>query len=92
MSKHPWSGRTKDELFVLCLHTLATQSGSHKNAVNIYAVGRTIGQNDKGTKTIVRDLAQANFVVKHGEQAAALTNHGVALVARLQHDQAKKFF
>ena len=74
---------TKDELFLLKLHELASARGDHTHEIDCYVVGRAIGQNDRGTAVIARDLAQANFVKKGEGTAVYLTNHGLRLVHHL---------
>lgn len=69
-------GFTKDELFMLKLHELSMKSGK---AVDRYVIGSLIGQNDKGINTIVRHLAQANFIKKEGN-FCTLTPQGEALI------------
>ena len=71
---------TKDELFLLKLHELATKQGNAQEEVDRFTIGRAIGQNDKGAHVIARDLAQANFVKKGEEDAVYLTDHGLCLV------------
>ncbi len=75
---------TKDELFLLKLHELASLKGDPHEEIDIYVVGKEIGQNDKGTSTIARLLAQTNFVKKgEVENAVYLTPHGLKLVQLL---------
>ena len=71
---------TKDELFLLKLHEFALAKGNPYEEIDIYSIGKAIGQNDKGTSTISRLLAQANFVKKGEENAVFLTDHGLKLV------------
>jgi hypothetical protein len=71
---------TKDELFLLKLHELTSQSGGE---VDRYAIGRAIGQNDRGANVIARDLAAANFIKKGEGTAVYLTDHGLRLVQTL---------
>lgn len=73
-------GTTKDELFLLKLHELATKRGEPQEAVDCFEIGRAIGQNDKGTCVIARTLAKANFVKKTDEDAVYLTDNGLRLV------------
>jgi Mn-dependent DtxR family transcriptional regulator len=70
---------TKDELFLLKLYEL-TQSGGE---VDRFAIGRAIGQNDRGANVIARDLAAANFIKKGEGSAVYLTDHGLRLVHTL---------
>ncbi len=74
---------TKDELFLLKLHELASSRGDYTHEIDCYVVGRAIGQNDRGTAVIARDLAQANFVKKGEGAAVYLTAHGMSLVENL---------
>jgi hypothetical protein len=76
-------GTTKDELFLLKLHELASKHGDPKEAIDRFAIGRAIGINDKGANIIARDLAQANFVRKGEGDAVFLTDHGLWLVQAL---------
>lgn len=76
-------GTTKDELFLLKLYEMANNRGSSWEEIDRYAIGQAIGQNDKGIDTIVRHLAQANFVKKGEGAAVFLTPHGLSLVNRL---------
>lgn len=74
---------TKDELFLLKLYEMANQLGDPHEEVDRYAIGRAIGQNDKGIDTISRLLAQANFIKKGEGNAVYLTQNGISLVHRL---------
>lgn len=74
---------TKDELFLVKLYHMATLLGGPHEEVDRYAVGRAIGQNDKGIDTISRLLAQANFIKKGEGTSVYLTPHGLNLVHRL---------
>ncbi len=67
------TGRTKDEFFLVKLHELALKKGSPYEEIDRYEIGRAIGQNDRGTTVIARDLAQANFV-KKGEAECCLSH------------------
>jgi hypothetical protein len=74
---------TKDELFLLKLYTLAAASGDVESEIDRYLIGRAIGQNNKGIDTIVKHLAQANFVKKGDGDAVYLTAHGLKLAQTL---------
>lgn len=78
---------TKDELFLLKLHEMALAYGDPMHDVDRYAVGRAIGQNDKGINTIVNLLAQANFIKKTEGNLLHLTPHGLKLVELLKEDR-----
>lgn len=74
---------TKDELFLLKLYELANEQGGPEEEVDRYVIGKAIGQNDKGIDTIIRHLAQANFIKKTAGNAIRLTPHGISLVTHL---------
>lgn len=80
MNKKP---TTKDELFLLKLYEIALGKGHLKQSVDRYQIGRAIGQNNKGIDTIVRHLAQANFIKKQETDQVYLTDHGFQLVQTL---------
>lgn len=74
---------TKDELFLLKLHEIASARGDFDTEVDRYEIGRAIGQNTKGVDTITKHLAQANFVRKGEGDSVYLTQHGLWLVGQL---------
>jgi hypothetical protein len=76
---------TKDELFLVKLYQMALQKGDAHEEIDRYAIGRAIGQNDKGIDTIARLLAQANFIKKGEGTAVYLTPHGLNLVQQLMN-------
>jgi hypothetical protein len=78
---------TKDELFLLKLYEMAIRLGGPEEEVDCFAVGRAIGQNDKGIGTIVRHLAQANFVKKGTDGTIHLTPHGLKLVEQIAKER-----
>lgn len=75
--------RTKDEFFLIKLYQLARAEGNEEEAIDCFAIGREIGQNDKGIKVIANQLAQANFVKKGEDNTVYLTSHGLGLVQEL---------
>lgn len=77
-------GMTKDETFLLKLYELAVEQGGAEEAIDRYVIGQAIGQNDKGIDTIIRHLAQANFIKKSGGNHIYLTPHGLKLVESLR--------
>jgi Mn-dependent DtxR family transcriptional regulator len=79
---------TKDELFLLKLYEMATALGSPEEEVDRYVIGRAIGQNDHGVDTIIKHLAQANFVKKSSGDALYLTPHGLKLVEELRKERS----
>lgn len=74
---------TKDELLLLKLYELAGNAGDPLSEIDRYAIGKEIGQNTHAIDTIIRHLAQANFVKKGDGNAIYLTTNGVALVQQL---------
>ena len=78
---------TKDELFLLKLYELAEGRGSPEEEVDRFEIGRAIGQNDKGVSTIVKHLAQANFVKKGNGDSIYLTPHGINLVLLIKQER-----
>ncbi len=75
---------TKDELFLLKLYQIAAAAGDPTKEIDRYVIGKAIGQNDKGIDTIVKHLAQANFVKKGDSNGLYLTPHGLNLVKFIQ--------
>jgi hypothetical protein len=75
---------TKDELFLIKLHELALLQGDYEQEIDRFAIGRAIGQNDRGINTIVVLLAKANFVKKGDGDAVYLTPLGMSLVETLR--------
>ena len=72
--------RTPDEKFLIQLYKIAQSKGGLHNIVSIKAVITPLGQKETMGKTMVKHLAQANFVKKHGEEAVSLTDHGIRFV------------
>ncbi|MBS0620016.1 MAG: hypothetical protein JSS61_00965 [Verrucomicrobia bacterium] len=79
---------TKDEMFLVKLYELATAQGDPYAEFDRFAIGRAIGQNDRGANVIARDLAQANFVKKGDGDAVYITDHGIRLVSQITHPGA----
>lgn len=80
-------GTTKDESFLLKLCQMATAMGDPYQEVDRYAIGKAIGQNDKGIDAIVNLLAQTNFIKKGDGKAVYLTQHGMNLVEHLRTER-----
>jgi len=74
---------TKDELFLMKLHELALMQGDFEQEIDRFAVGRAIGQNDRGVNAIVVLLAKANFVKMGEANSVYLTSLGLNLVQTL---------
>jgi Mn-dependent DtxR family transcriptional regulator len=75
---------TKDESFLLKLHELASKGGEPFALADRYAIGRAIGQNDKGVDNMVNMLAKTNFIKKGEEMSVCLTPHGLRFVEELR--------
>ncbi len=80
---------TKDELLILKLYELAMKTGDPYHPIDRYVLGQAIGQNDKGVDTIIRHLAQANFVMKGEGKEVYLTPHGCSLVEELKRGKRR---
>jgi len=71
---------TKEERFLLKLYELSLASDEPLDPIE---AGRLIGIAPKGVKTICKNLAQANFIQKEGEEWVSLTRHGKNLAEEL---------
>ena len=78
---------TKDELFLLKLYEMAVKKGDPEKEVDRYAIGKAIGMQDHGIDTIIKHLAQANFIKKCSDNRVYLTPHGVKLVEHLKTER-----
>jgi hypothetical protein len=78
---------TKDELFLLKLYELAVAKGGPEEEIDRYVIGKAIGQNDHGIDTIIKHLAQANFIKKCSDNSIYLTPHGLKLVEHLRSER-----
>jgi hypothetical protein len=78
---------TKDELFLLKLYELAVKKGGPEENIDRYYIGKEIGMQHHGIDTIIKHLAQANFVKKLPDNSVYLTPHGVSLVEHLRKER-----
>ncbi|MCE5295050.1 MAG: hypothetical protein LLF94_10635 [Chlamydiales bacterium] len=76
-------GRTKDELFIICLHEQALKLPEIDDPIDRYKIGTLVGLQAIATDTICQLLTQANFIKKHGKAEISITAHGIKLVERL---------
>ena len=76
-------GRTKDELFIICLYEQASKQEEIDDPIDRYKVGTLVGLHAIATDTICQLLTQANFIKKHGQGEISITPHGIKLVERL---------
>lgn len=72
--------RTKDESFMLMLHTEASKLEDIHDPLDRYMIGQMVGLQKKAVDTICVLLAQANFIKKHGPVDVAITSQGIRLV------------
>ena len=75
---------TKDERFLLKLFELATSLGDPTYEVDRYKVGQTMGQKQRGVDSIVRILAQSNFVKLGSDSNVYLSDGGLTLIKTLR--------
>lgn len=80
-------GTTKDESFLIKLHEMSIARGGIDEEVDRYAIGKAIGQNDRGIDNIVNLLAQANFIKKKDDKSVYLTENGLRLVNTLLEER-----
>jgi predicted transcriptional regulator len=78
---------TKDELFLLKLYELAVKKEGPEVNIDRYHIGREIGMNQHGIDTIIKHLAQANFIKKLPDNSVYLTPHGISLVEDLRKER-----
>jgi len=76
------SKTTKDEQFLLKLYDLAKDEGYFDLEINYLKFGQEMIYKDKITKTIVRDLLQANFVKKIDSETIQLTQNGITFAQK----------
>ena len=76
---------TKDEMFLLKLHEVASSKGDPYTELDRFQIGRLLGLHDRGIDNIVKHLCQANFVKKgDADNAIFLTEHGMRLIELLK--------
>lgn len=75
-------GKTPDEKFLIQLYLLAKKKEDLFVEIEIDEILKSLGFGQGMGKTIVRDLAQANFVKKRGDYAIVLTKQGIVFVEK----------
>ncbi len=75
--------KTIDEKFLIKLYEIAKTKDNYEAEIDCLEVGRAIGQREKTTKTIVKLLAQANFIRKIDSNIIQLTQNGIRLAEEL---------
>ena len=78
------SGYTTDESFLIKLYEEALSGGDMELEIDFLDLGRSLRQKDRAIKTIVRDLAQANFVKKVDDSKLILTPNGITLAQKFK--------
>ncbi|MEC7838784.1 MAG: hypothetical protein VX777_01945 [Chlamydiota bacterium] len=71
---------TKDERFLVALYEMAERDGDVFTPINRYTVAKSIGLQERATKTICRTLLQTNFIKKSGDTDIVLTPRGKSFV------------
>lgn len=72
------AGKTPDEKFLLAVYKAALAKDDLKAEIEIAPLARSLGLREVATGTIVKQLAQANFVQKRGKDSIRLTDRGIA--------------
>ena len=80
--------RTKDESFLIKLYETAQNEGDLNIEINFQKLGQELTLKDKIIKNIVRDLAQANFILKTDDNTVKLTQNGITLAQKFQEGWA----
>jgi predicted transcriptional regulator len=70
-------GRTKDEKFLICLYKILEKKADFSLEIEIAHILKMVSQKENEGKTIVRDLAQANFIIKSGDKKIKITPRGI---------------
>lgn len=72
--------QSKEEQFLLKLHTLATAKGDPQSEVDRYIVGEGVGERTKGIDHTVQILTKNGLIKKTDEKLIHLTDFGVRFV------------
>ena len=75
---------TKDERFLLNLFEMATTLGDPTNEVDRFEVAQAMGLRQRGIDSIVRLLAQCNFVKLGSGSNIYLSEGGLTLIKTLR--------
>ena len=78
------SRRTKDESFLIKLYEEANEEGDFSVELNFQEIGKKMVLKERVIKTIIRDLAQANFVQKIDHDTIKLTQNGINLAQKFK--------
>jgi len=76
--------KSKEELFLKKLYELAKQSGDVENDVDRYAVGKLVGEHEKGADNTVQMLVKNGFLKRGEGSNVYLTERGIHFVKELE--------
>ena len=71
---------TPDEKFLLKLHQIASQAGDPLQFIDARTVAKAVSLRETAFKTIIKHLAQANFIKKGPDPMIQLTPQGCRFV------------
>jgi len=77
---------TPDEKLMLRLYELAMQKGDPYQPVQPMRAAKCMGMKETALKTIVKSLAQANFITKIDDSTVRLTQRGCDFVLSCKPD------
>ena len=75
--------RTKEEKLLLKIFEVAKMQANFDLPINVYEIGRSLGQREKSLKTTIQILAQANFIKKIDDENVIITENGKNLAQSL---------
>ena len=73
------SKSTPDERFLMQLYQTALALGDPFSEISYPEIAASLGIKEIALKSIIRDLAQANFLKKVGDRTVQLTERGFAV-------------
>lgn len=76
--------KTKEEKFLIAVYEAALEAGGPEAEIDRFVVGQQIGLHPRGINTICNQLAQANFIRKHGPELISITENGKRLLDELK--------
>lgn len=80
VTKEQMKSLTKDEKFLVALYRTALGKGDPYVECDMYPIGQALGLHDKAISTIVKLLAQINFVKKCEGSFITLTPLGITSI------------
>lgn len=73
-------GRTLDEKFLIKIYQVAFERGNPSQPIDFPSIARSLGIKDTAMNTIIKHLAQANFLKKINDTTLRLTELGCRFV------------